>query len=419
MSDQYDHDYERGMANRRRILGDAWVDRSTDKATSFNADFQNLITRFAWQEIWGRPGLEAKMRRVIVLASTMALGRWEEYELHLRAALQDDSAEGLSPEELKEVLMQAAIYSGVPAANTAFSLAQHILAELRGPVAPAVPAAAVHPGVGRCAHTAGMPRLHYSVREARSGKPPRMTVVLSHALGLDLSMWDQLANELAQDCRVICHDHRGHGGSDAPPGPYTMAELADDAARLLRELGAGPVLWIGLSMGGMVGQELALRHPGMVSALVIANSTSGYPDAARAMWQERMATVSRHGIEAIADAVMGRYFSDTFRAQQAATVARHRRRLVSTGAAGYAACCAAVAAVDTTSRLAGLAMPVMVIAGALDTGTPLAMSAEMVRHIPGARLEVIDMASHLSAVEQPARFSHIVRDFMLTLGEQQ
>ncbi len=417
----FDHDYERGMANRRRILGDAWVDRSTENATAFNADFQNLITRFAWQEIWGRPGLEARMRRVIVLASTMALGRWEEYELHVRAALQDESADGLSPAELKEVLMQAAIYSGVPAANTAFSLAQQILREERGGAAlePALPAEAVHPGVGRCAHTASTPRLHYSVREPRSGKAPRVTVVLSHALGLDLSMWDQLANELAQDCRVICHDHRGHGGSDAPPGPYSMAELADDAARLLRELEAGPVLWIGLSMGGMVGQELALRHPGAVAALVIANSTSGYPDAARAMWQERIDTVNQRGIEAIADAVMGRYFSDAFRERQAAAVARHRRRLASTSATGYAACCAAVAAVDTTGRLADIAAPVLVIAGALDAGTPLAMSAEMARRIPGATLQVIDDASHLSAVEQPARFARIVRDFMLRYSTQE
>jgi 3-oxoadipate enol-lactonase len=415
--DQFDHDYERGMANRRRILGDAWVDRSIDNANSFNADFQNLITRFAWHEIWGRPGLEARMRRVIVLASTMALGRWEEYELHVRAALLDESGDGLTPEELKEVLMQAAIYSGVPAANTGFALAQRILRELRGAsaLAPAVPAAAVHPGVGRCGHSSGTPRLRYSDRAPRSGQAPRTTVVLSHALGLDLSMWDRLANELAQDCRVICYDHRGHGGSGAPAGIYTLADMADDAASLLRELDAGPVLWIGLSMGGMVGQELALRHPAAVAALVIANSSSGYPEAARAMWQERIATVERHGTEAIADAVMGRYFSDAFRAAQPATVARYRRRLVSTSAEGYAACCAAVAALDTTSRLPQIRVPVLVIAGALDAGTPLAMSETIASRIPGAQIDVIDGASHLSAVEKPAQFARLVTDFMAGL----
>jgi 3-oxoadipate enol-lactonase len=413
--DPIDHDLERGLRNRRRILGDAWVDMSLAKANSFNADFQNLITRFAWHEIWGRPGLDNKVRRVIVLASTMALARWEEFELHVRAALQDQSGDGLSPDELKEVLMQAAIYSGVPAANTGFSLAQHILAELGYATEPASVAGAAHPGVGREGVTASLPALHYSVRAPRSGKAPRHTVVLAHALGCDMDMWDELANTLAAGCRVISYDQRGHGSSDAPPGPYAMAELADDAARLLRELDSGPVVWIGLSMGGMVGQELALRHPSLVAALVIANSASVYPEAARAMWQDRIATVRAQGIEAIADAVMGRYFHDGFRAAQAATVARFRRRLVTTGADGYVACCAAVAGVDTGARLAQIAVPTLVIAGELDAGTPLPMSEAIAGQVQDGRLEVIPGASHLSAIEQPAQFAHIVTDFMLGL----
>ena len=89
--DPIDHDIERGLRNRRRILGDAWVDKSIANTNSFNADFQGLITRFAWHEIWGRPGLDYKIRRVIVLASTMALARWDEFELHVRAALQDQT----------------------------------------------------------------------------------------------------------------------------------------------------------------------------------------------------------------------------------------------------------------------------------------------------------------------------------------
>jgi 3-oxoadipate enol-lactonase len=413
--DPIDHDYERGLRNRRDILGDAWVDRSIDKANEFNAEFQNLITRFAWHEIWGRPGLEPRMRRVIVLASTMALARWEEFELHVRAALQDDSENGLTQDELKEVLMQAAIYSGVPAANTGFALAGKILRELERPLPSAAPAEAAHPGVGRQGVTHSSPPLYYSVRAPRNGKAPRHTVVLSHALGCDLDMWDALANRLAADCRVIAYDHRGHGASDAPPGPYTMAELADDAARLLRELDSGPVVWVGLSMGGMVGQELTLRHPALVAGLVIANSTSGYPDAARAMWQERIATVEAQGVEAIADAVMGRYFHEGFRQDQPATVARFRRRVAGTRAAGYAACCAAVAQVDTTGRLAQIGVPVLVIAGALDAGTPPAMSERIAAEVPGARLETIEAASHLSAIEQPARFAALVEDFLAGL----
>ncbi len=413
--DPIDHDYERGMRNRRRILGDAWVDGSVDKANSFNADFQNLITRFAWHEIWGRPGLEAKTRRVIVLATTMAMGRWEEFELHVRAALSAENSDGLSLDELKEVLMQSAIYAGVPAANTGFSLAQHIISELFGAPAPAIPSQAAHPGVGRAGMTHSAPALHFTVRAPRSGKAPRHTVVLSHALGCDLDMWDDLANELAADCRVICYDHRAHGSSDAPAGPYSMADLADDAARLLREVDSGPVLWIGLSMGGMVGQELALRHPSLVAALVIANSTSGYPSEARTMWQARIDAVLAGGVDAIADAVMGRYFHDAFRAAQPATVARFRQRVATTGAAGYAACCAAVAGHDTTARLPAIAAPTLVIAGALDAGTPPAMSETMRDAIPHARLALVADAAHLSAIEQPAPFAALVRQFMLGL----
>jgi 3-oxoadipate enol-lactonase len=417
--DPLDHDFERGMQNRRAVLGEEWVNRSFKNANNFNADFQHLITRFAWNEIWGRPGLEKKTRRVIVLATTIALGRWEEFELHTRAALLGDPEHRLTPDELKEVLMQAAIYAGVPAANTAFNHALQILREV-GPaigyeLEPTAPADTAHTGIGKEGRTASAPALHYSVRAPRNGKAPRRTVVLSHALGTDLTMWDSLANLLAADCRVITYDHRGHGSSDAPEGLYAMADLADDAARLLRELDTGPVVWIGLSMGGMVGQEMALRHPALIGALVIANTTSAYPEAARQMWMQRIETVRSQGLEAIADAVMERYFHDAFRAQHTATVARFRRRLLSTDAPGYIGCCHAVGGVDTTARLALITAPTLVIAGELDQGTPVAMAQTLAEKIPQAALCVLPQASHISAVEQPQQFNDAVAAFIATL----
>jgi 3-oxoadipate enol-lactonase len=414
--DPLDHDLLRGLDQRRAVLGDAWVERSLANANTFTADFQNFITRYAWHDIWDRPGLPRKTRRTIVLAITIALGRWEEYELHVRAALLGDADSRLTPDELKEVLMQSAIYAGVPAANTAFAHAAAILRDV-GPqigyaLEPASPLASTHPGVGREGRTGSLPALHYSVRAPRSGRRPRHTVVLSHALGCDLTMWDGLANLLAADCRVIAYDHRGHGSSDAPAGPYAMADLADDAARLLRELDSGPVVWIGLSMGGMVGQELALRHPALVGALVLAHTTSGYPDAARDVWRQRIATVREHGIEAIADAVMGRYFHDGFRAAHPATVARFRQRLVTTDTEGYVGCCAAVGGIDTTARLAQIAAPTLVLAGESDQGTPVGMARMLADGIPGARLRVLAGASHLGAVEQPEAFAAAVTAFI-------
>jgi 3-oxoadipate enol-lactonase / 4-carboxymuconolactone decarboxylase len=116
--------YEAGLANRRSVLGDAWVDASLARRTPFTADFQAMITRYAWQEVWGRPGLDHRTRRLLVIAITAALGRWEEFRLHVRVGL---SQRGFTVEELEETLMQTAIYAGVPAANTAFAEAAAIL----------------------------------------------------------------------------------------------------------------------------------------------------------------------------------------------------------------------------------------------------------------------------------------------------
>lgn len=426
--DPYDHDLERGVRNRRHILGDAWVDKSVSNAHSFNADFQNFITRYAWHGVWGRPGLDAKTRRIIVIAITASLGRWEEYELHLRAALTGGGIPGiadsgaadtqLSPDEVKEVLLQTAIYAGVPAANTGMSIAARLLREL-GHDLPLLPATeAAHPGCGRSYRSRGTPALHYTVRPPRNPTAQPRTIVLSHALGADVSLWDTLANSLAATHRVVCYDHRGHGDSDVPAGPYTMAALADDAADLLAEIDAqfatGPVVWIGISLGGMVGQEVALRCPERISGLVIANACAAYPADARAQWQQRIAMVQAHGIEAVADGTMQRWFSDAFRATQPATMARWRRRLTSTAQAGYASACHAVMQHDTAARLAHIHVPTLLIAGGADLATPVAMLQAMADVLPNSLLTVIEAAAHLSVIEAPARFEVAVRDWLAT-----
>jgi 3-oxoadipate enol-lactonase/4-carboxymuconolactone decarboxylase len=122
--------FQAGLKNRRKVLGDAWVDKSLARRTAFTADYQAMITRYAWNEIWGRPGLDHRTRRLLVLAICAALARWEEFRLHVRAGLEQG---GFTQDELKEVLMQTAIYAGVPAANTAFTEAAAIIAELDGP----------------------------------------------------------------------------------------------------------------------------------------------------------------------------------------------------------------------------------------------------------------------------------------------
>ena len=400
MTDRPEDDFDRGLKNRRAVLGDAWVDQSLDHANAFNAEFQELITRYAWHAIWGRPGLDTTTRRLLVLGMTMGLARWEEFELHCKAAIRG----GVPLAAIQETLMQGAIYCGVPAANTAFKLTMEILrAEGRVP-APSPLSAGVR---ASSHHTFSRPQLAVTVQGGGDAAP----VVMSHALGLDLHMWDACADAVGAARPVLRYDHRGHGGSALPAGRGNLDELVDDAARLVREWGCGPVIWIGLSMGGMVGQGLAIRHPELVRGLVIANSTARYPDAARPMWAERIARVEQGGLAAIADAVMERYFSAAFRAGQAGAVDACRLRLLRTDPAGYVAGCQAVSEVDWLDLLHEVRCPTLVIAGAEDVGAPVAMSEAMVARIAGAELVVIEGASHLSVIEQPAAFQAEIERF--------
>jgi 3-oxoadipate enol-lactonase len=386
------------VKNRRAVLGDALVDKSVDNATEFNAEFQSLITRYAWNDIWGRPGLSHGTRRLLVLGMTMGLARWEEFELHCRAAIRSSQEGGdVTLAQIKETLMQGAIYCGVPAANTAFKITMDVLraeglSPALQPLSSAVRVA--------CHHTFSQPQLNVAVQGAGGGVP----VVMSHALGLDLHMWDALAADLAATRAVLRYDQRGQGGSAVPPGPYTMDDLVDDAARLIREWGRGPVVWVGLSMGGMVGQGLAIRYPELVRGVVLAHTGAQYPAAAQEMWAERIATVETQGLEAIADMVMERYFSAAFRAAQPDIVATFRATLLRGDAAGYVACSHAVAGVAWLDRLAQIRCPTLVIGGAFDVGAPVAMSQAIAERIEGAELVVLQEAAHLGVIEQPADF---------------
>ena len=397
-------DFDRGVKNRRAVLGDAWVDKSLGNANAFNADFQSLITRYAWNDIWGRPGLDHTTRRLLVLGMTMGLARWEEFELHCGAAIRA----GVPLDKLQETLMQGAIYCGVPAANTAFKIAIEQLKAnglLPGPDPLTAGArVATH-------HTFSAPQLKLALQGR--GAP----VVLSHALGLDMAMWDDLAARLAAGGlgaprEVLRHDHRGHGGSAAPAGPYSMDELVDDAARLVREWGRGPVTWVGLSMGAMVGQGLAIRHPELVSKLVLANTTSLYPEASQPGWAQRIATVRSDGMAAVAEMVVERYLHADFRAAEPAATHAIRSTILRNDPAGYAASCAAVAGVAWQDRLGRIEAPTLVIAGARDAGAPPAMGQAIADRIPGARFEVIAEASHLSVLETPGEFDALLRSFL-------
>lgn len=249
----------------------------------------------------------------------------------------------------------------------------------------------------------------------KEGQGP--TVVLSHGLGCTLGMWDEVVALLKNDFTLLRYDHRGHGKSDAPAGPYTLEMLADDAAGLISAQASGAVHFVGLSMGGMTAQALAANHPQCVQSIVIANSASWYDDAAQALWQTRIATVRAKGVAAIADGALPRWFTAEFLADAAgaARIRRTRADLESTDSAAYVASCEAITAMDFRASNTRIACPALVIAGARDEATPPALSEKMAASIPAARLRSID-AAHLSAVEQPEAFAALVREFLKEQG---
>lgn len=245
-----------------------------------------------------------------------------------------------------------------------------------------------------------------------SGQAHGETVLLAHAIGCDHRMWDPLRARLAKRFRVLAVDLRGHGRSPVPPRPYALADLAGDARALLDRLGVERTHWVGLSLGGMVGQAFALEYPARLGRLVIANSTCSYGPGGRAMWESRARAVEQGGLAAIRDMVAVRYFSDEYRAENAAQVNAVMERFLETPAEGYLGCCDAIADLDYSAALARIRAPTLVIAGEADAGTPPAMSQAIAAAIPGARMAVIPGAAHLSAAEKPEEFAQLVVDFL-------
>lgn len=245
----------------------------------------------------------------------------------------------------------------------------------------------------------------------RQGHGPE--IVLSHALGCDLTMWDELTEWLQQRFTVLRYDHRGHGRSIAVPGAFSVDDLADDAAQFIQQHASGPVHFVGLSMGGMTAQALASRHPEVVRTVCIANSASHYGEAARAMWQARIKAVSASGIEAIADGALQRWFTPEFRSESSGQhrVAALRRVLVNTDTTAYIEACRAVSNIALDAGNQKISCPTLVIAGSLDEATPPAQSEVIAQSIPGARLAHLH-AAHLSAVEQPQAFARLLDEFL-------
>ncbi len=254
--------------------------------------------------------------------------------------------------------------------------------------------------------TANGIEIHYALE----GDGP--VVTLSHALGTNLSMWDDQARALQGRYRVLRFDTRGHGQTGAPPGPYSLEQMAEDLHGLLGGLGITQMHFVGLSMGGMIGQVFALKFPAMVQSLVLCDTTSRYPAAAAPVWEERIRTVEAKGMDPLVEATLERWFTAPFRARRTDVVERVAAMIRHTPPQGYIGCCHAIPKIDVTDRLREIRCPALVIVGEEDPGTPVEMARDIHAALPGAELAIVRSASHLSNVEQPEEFTRVLLRFL-------
>jgi 3-oxoadipate enol-lactonase len=237
------------------------------------------------------------------------------------------------------------------------------------------------------------------------------TVVLSNSLGSTPAMWDPQLPALAERLRVVRYDHRGHGRSPVPPGPYELDDLGADVLAMLDRLGLERVHWCGLSLGGMVGMWMAINAPERIDRLVLCCTSArlGPPE----MWADRAATVRAQGVDAVADAGIQRWLSPGFIEREPEIAGGIRAMLAATPAEGYAACCGVIEHMDQVPQLGEIRTPTLVIAAEDDPATPPEHGALIASAVPGARLEIVPDARHLATIEQPAAMTELIVSHLL------
>jgi 3-oxoadipate enol-lactonase len=240
----------------------------------------------------------------------------------------------------------------------------------------------------------------------------RPWLVFSHSLACSVAMWEPQVLEFARQYRVLALDTRGHGATDAPAGPYTLDHLADDLHGLLAALKITSAHFVGLSMGGMIGQIFALNHPGIFKSLTIADSTSRWPAEAVRLFAERAKSAQEHGMESLVEATLERWFTAPYRKNNPTEVAKIGELIRATPVVGYVGCSDAIPRIDTTARLKDIDCPILVIVGRDDPGTPVAMSQEINANAPGSELVILESAAHISNVEQSANFNFALGKFL-------
>lgn len=256
--------------------------------------------------------------------------------------------------------------------------------------------------------TRGGVTLHAEVTGPEDGPP----VVFANSLGTNMHLWDQVLPHLPDGLRIIRYDKRGHGRSDVPSGPYTMGLLVSDAEAVCTTANAKDVLFVGLSVGGMIAQGLAVKRPDLVRAMVLSNTAAKIGNAK--LWQDRIDAVRAHGMEGIADSVMQRWFGRDFYGTP--PMAEWQAMLEAVSVEGYVGVCAAIAGTDFYTPTASLRIPTLGIAGSEDRGTPPDLVRETVDLIPGSQFVLMRRAGHLPCAEAPEDYAAHLTSFMKAIG---
>jgi 3-oxoadipate enol-lactonase len=241
-------------------------------------------------------------------------------------------------------------------------------------------------------------------------------ITLSNSLASNLSMWDPQTSVLTSRYRVLRYDTRGHGGTDAPAGPYSLDELTEDVRALLQALGITRTHFMGLSMGGMIGQIMALKHPQMLRSLVLCDTMSRVPTEAKPLWDDRIHVAEAQGMEPLVEPTLARWFTEPFRRKGSPVLERVRTMIRTTPARGYAGCCHAIAALNLTDQLKAIALPTLIIVGEDDPATPVAASRVIHEQIKGSELVILKSAAHLANLEQPEAFNRAMMAFLPEVG---
>ena len=260
--------------------------------------------------------------------------------------------------------------------------------------------------------TANGIRIHYTLEGAQSAP----LITLSHSLATDLTMWEPQMEALLKSCRVLRYDTRGHGKTSAPQGPYSLEMLAQDTLGLLQALGVETTLFMGISMGGMIGQVLGLNAPEVLSGLILCDTSSRIPDEAKPVWNERIDTVQKEGMESQVESTIERWFTPRFQDKHPEVTHKVKAMIRATRAQGYIGCAHAIRDLNLTDRISAIKAPTMILVGEEDPGTPISASEAIHEKIRDSELVVLKSAAHLSNIEQSEAFNEAVLNFLYKIG---